>query len=104
MTIDISAGTIIKTVLILLAVVFLYLLRDVLVIVFFAIMIAATVGPFATWMEKKRIPRLLSVAVLYVVLLGLLVTFVTLVIPILALEFRQLSQHLPHLFSYSFSY
>lgn len=99
MTIDIEARTIIKIIAVLLAVVLLYLLRDVLVILFFAIMIASAVGPFASWLEERRIPRLLSVIVLYLVFFGLIGVLLSLVIPVLSYELSQLAQALPKFFA-----
>ncbi|MEK7583363.1 MAG: AI-2E family transporter [Patescibacteria group bacterium] len=96
---DIKTGTIIKVVVVLLALVFLYLLRDVIVILFFAIVIASAVHPFVNWLEEKRIPRLISVMFFYLVLASLLVLFFTLVIPIAAFEVNQLAQTLPKFFS-----
>ncbi len=96
---DIKTGTIIKVFVVLLAVVFLYLLRDVLVILFFAIVIASAVQPFVNWLEAKRIPRLLSVIFFYLVFAGLLVMFFSLVIPMAAFEVNQLAQTLPKFLS-----
>lgn len=97
--VDIEAKTIIKIILIVLAFVFLYLLRDVLAVLFLAIMIASAVSPFATWLETKRIPRLLSVLVLYIVFFGLMALLISLVIPILSYELSQLAQVLPKFFA-----
>src|SRR3989344_5615127 len=96
---DIKTGTIIKGFVILLSVVFLYLLRDVLVILFLAIVIASAVQPFVNWLEAKRIPRLLSVIFFYLVFAVLMVTFFSLVIPMAAYEVNQLAQTLPKFFS-----
>lgn len=96
---DITTSSIIKVFVILLAVVFLYLLRDVLVVLFLAIVIASAVQPFVNWLEVKRVPRLLSVIFFYLVFAALLVMFFSLVIPIVALEANQLAQTLPKFFS-----
>lgn len=92
---DIHASTILKIIFIVLAFVFLYLVREVVVILFLAIVIASAVGPFADWLEGKKIPRLLSVLVLYLAFFGLLVFVLSLVIPFLSAEISQLTQALP---------
>lgn len=97
--ITIQARTVIKIILVVAAFVFLYVLRDVLAILFIAIMIASAVTPLATWLETKRIPRLLGVLVLYLMLFGLLVLFLSLVIPIASAELNQLGTALPDLLS-----
>ncbi len=93
--IDIHASTIFKVIFIILGFVFLYLLKDVLIILFLAIIIASAVGPFADWLEHKKIPRLLGVLVLYLIVFGLVVFFLSLVIPFVSSEINQLTKALP---------
>ncbi|MBI2063134.1 MAG: AI-2E family transporter [Candidatus Yanofskybacteria bacterium] len=94
-TIDIHTSAIFKVVFILLGLVFLYLVRDVIIILFLAIIIASAVGPFANWLEEKKIPRLLGVLFLYLAFFGLVVFLLSLVVPFLASELGQLTQALP---------
>lgn len=93
--IDIHTSSILKVIFILLALVFLYLVRDVIIILFLAIIIASAVGPFANWLEEKRMPRLLGVLLLYLAFFGLVVLLLSLVVPFLASELGQLTQALP---------
>lgn len=94
-TIHIETGSIFKIIFIVLALVFLYLVRDVIVILFFAIIIASAVGPFANWLESKKFPRLLGVLLLYLAFFGLVVFLLSLIVPFVALELGQLTQALP---------
>lgn len=87
-----QARDIIKAILIIIGFVFLYLLRDVLMILFFAIMIASAVSPFADWLETKRIPRILGVLVLYLVVAILTGLLLAVLVPVAAYELRQLTQ------------
>ena len=98
LTLDIPARTIIKTVLMLLAVVFLYLLRDVLIVLLFATIIAFAMGPMVSWLERHRLPRTLAVLLLYVVFSVLLITLFSLVVPSLVKELNDLTQALPRFF------
>ncbi len=93
--IDIHTSAILKVIFIILALVFLYLVRDVIVILFLAIIIASAVGPFANWLEEKKIPRLLGVLFLYLAFFGLVIFLLSLVVPFLASELGQLTQALP---------
>lgn len=93
--VDIHISAIFKVVFVLLGLVFLYLVRDVIVILFLAIIIASAVGPFANWLEEKRIPRLLGVLLLYLAFFGLVIFLLSLVVPFLAAELGQLTQALP---------
>ncbi|MEK7615945.1 MAG: AI-2E family transporter [Patescibacteria group bacterium] len=98
MTLEIEAKTVIKIILVILAFLFLYLLRDVLMVLLFSIIIASAVSPFASWLESKRVPRMVGVMLFYVLFFGLLVAFLSLAIPIVASELNQLTQTLPKLF------
>lgn len=92
---DISTYTIIKFILIVLFFVLLYLVRQVLYILLFAIIVAAAVNPFALWLDKKRIPRILGILVLYLTVFILVVFTLTLVIPFVSQEVGQLTEDLP---------
>lgn len=98
-TLNISTSTIFKVIFIILCFVLLYLIKDVLIILFMAIIIASAVGPFANWLEQRKIPRLLGVLVLYLALFGLLVFLLSLVVPFISLEIGQLTQALPKFIS-----
>ncbi len=97
--IDVSAGTVIKIIAIILSFVLLYFLRDVMLIVLFAIVIASAVGPFISWLEHKRIPRVLGALALYLAVAGLVVFLLTLIIPFFSFEIAQLTQVLPSFLS-----
>jgi len=98
-TLDISATAIFKVAFTILALAFLYLVRNVLVILFFAIIIASAITPFANWLEQKRIPRLLGVLLLYLTFFGLIVFFLSLIVPVISSELSQLTQALPEFIS-----
>jgi len=66
MTISISAGTIAKTILVCLLFVVLYLIRDIVLIVLTAVVIASAVEPLARRLIKWGIPRVFSVFFIYI--------------------------------------
>src|SRR3989344_1507144 len=94
--IDISSSTIFRTILILLSFWFLYLIRDVLLILIGAIVIASAIEPLAARLQKYRLPRIVSVLAVYIVLLAIIATAVTLVVPIVGEQTAQFAQALPH--------
>lgn len=96
---EIKTSSIFKVIFIALFFVFLYLLRDVIVILFSAIVIASAVGPFADWLESKRVPRILAVLLLYLAVFVLLVFLMSLVVPFMSYEVGQLTQSLPRFVS-----
>lgn len=77
--ISISTGTILKIIAIFAALWFVWFVRDILAILFVALMLAALIDPFADWFQVKKIPRALAVLIVYLALL-LIVGFVVLLI------------------------
>ncbi len=96
---DVSVTTIIKVVGVLLFFAVAYLLRDIFIILLFAIVIASAVTPFADWVEKKKIPRILGVALLYLSIFVLVGFLISLVVPFVTGEINQLIQDLPNFIS-----
>jgi predicted PurR-regulated permease PerM len=94
-TINISTSTILRVVLILLALIFLYLIRDILMVVFVAVIIAAAINGPVSWLQRHKVPRLLGVIFVYLLLFLLLALIVTLVFPPLAEQIKQLAVHFP---------
>lgn len=93
--IEISTGTILRAIVVVLSVVLLYLLKDILVIFLLAIILASGIAPFANWLESKGIPRLLGVLLLYLVVFGLAIFVLSLIVPFLSQDFAQLTAVFP---------
>lgn len=84
MVVEITTGTIVRTIVFLLLLATLYLVRDVVAILLFSVVIASAIEPAAHWFARYRIPRVLGVLFIYistVVVLGS--TFYILVPPLL---------------------
>lgn len=92
--IDISTSTIVKIALGILAIWFLYAVRDVIVLFFIVIVIVAALSPVVDKMSKVM-PRVLAVIILALVLLGILVAMGFLIVPPLIIEIKQLAINLP---------
>lgn len=93
--IDISSSTIFRTILILVGFWFLYIIRDIIVILVAAIVIASAIEPVANRLQRYRIPRALSVILVYLLFLGIIGLAFTLILPSLTSQVAQLSQTLP---------
>lgn len=93
--VEINTSTILKAVLIILFFVFLYILKDVLIIFLFALIIASAISPFAAWLDEKGFPRLLGVLLLFLVVLALTITLLSLIIPYVSNDISQLVSTLP---------
>lgn len=64
----------------------LFIARDVFVAVILAIVIAAALDPFVTWLEKRRIPRLLGTLAVYIMTLFIIALILYIVVPIFLTE------------------
>lgn len=102
-SITISTNSILKTLLILLGVFFLYVVRDVVVVVFVSLVLAATMNPTVTKLERRGIPRWVGIVVIYVTLLAVLGLLVALVVPLVTDELSQLTGAFPTLYSKAFT-
>lgn len=93
--VEINTGTILRVVLIILFFVFLYVLKDVVIIFLFALVIASAISPFANWLDEKGFPRLLGVLLLFLVVLALVIAILSLIIPYVSQDISQLVSTLP---------
>lgn len=95
-TIDITSATIFRVVLILVGFWFVYLVVDVLLLLFAAIVVAAAIEPIASFFQRYHVPRPLTVALVYVLVVLVLVGVLTLMIEPLTTQVRQLAMMAPN--------
>jgi predicted PurR-regulated permease PerM len=80
----ISTGTIFRVVLVILFFAALYYLRDIVLVVVLSIVVASAIEPGTRLLVKRRVPRLLSVILMYLILvISLIAVFYFLFLPIL---------------------
>src|SRR3989344_7691292 len=96
-TLDISTATIIRIIVLVALALFLYLIHQVVAVVFFAIVIASALDPIARKLEEKKIPRMLSVIVLYILVFSFIIFILSLIVPVLLEEVNQLNEVLPNI-------
>lgn len=104
--IEITSNTIFRIILIILGFLFLYFIRDILIILFTSIIIASAVEPFVIWTKKFKIPRAASVIFVYLLAFGIISLVVSLLIPPISEQIRGLLRELPSIverLSYYFS-
>ncbi|MFA6183520.1 MAG: AI-2E family transporter [Parcubacteria group bacterium] len=78
---------------------FLYLIRDVLVLFFVAIIVMAAIDPLVSWFKLKiKIPRIMGVLIIYLFLISILVAIISFIIPALSGQFRDFLIALPSYF------
>lgn len=95
-TISVSSGTIIKTIAIILGFVVLYLLRDLLLVILTAVVLASSIEPAVKFLARIRIPRIPAVLGVYVALAGLFAGLFYAFVPTLVNELVDFSEKLPN--------
>jgi len=89
--IEISSWTIINFFLLSLAFLFIYYIRDVVALIFIMIILVAGLSPFVNYLTAKKIPKLLSVIIVYLCIFLFLSFIIYLVIPPLVSQINVIS-------------
>jgi predicted PurR-regulated permease PerM len=92
-----STKIILKVVFVILALVFLWFIRDVVIILLLAIVLASAMEPLVDYFRQRRIPRAVSVLAVYLLVLGLVALIVSLLVSPVATELKNLEVNLPGL-------
>ncbi len=95
LVVEISLFTLLKILLIVTAVAVLFYLRDVVMIVFVALVFASAIDPWVDWFQKFKVPRSLSVFFIYVVAFFLVFFSSYLLINPISSEIKNLSSDFP---------
>jgi len=93
--INISTATIIKIILILLLVAVLYLLRDVILILLISIVLAWALNSWVNALQRRKVPRVLATAFIYIAVFGAFIVILILLIPPMAKQINEISKNLP---------
>lgn len=73
----------------------LYQIKDVIILVFIAVIFMSGLSPAVEKMTKWRVPKALAIAILYVIILGLLTVLISLIITPLVTQTSNLIVNLP---------
>ena len=96
-TFNISTSTIFRIIIILLGLVFLYFIRDILLIIFVSVIIAAAMNGPVSWLQNHKIHRILGVLFVYLIFLLLAILVITIISPMLTEQIKQLANYFPEL-------
>jgi predicted PurR-regulated permease PerM len=94
-TIEISAGTILKTIMFLALFWILYLLSDSVLAVISAIVISSAIDPGVRWFEKRSVPRVIGVVAIYLAGMVLVSFVLFFIIPTFLGETSDLVSNIP---------
>ena len=92
---DISTSTIFRFILIIVGLVFLFLIRDILLMVFIALIIAAAIDAPVDWLARHKVRRTLGAAIIYLLVAALLISFIYWALPSLAGQLKELASISP---------
>lgn len=93
--VSITPSTVIKTIAIFLILYLLYVIRDLLLVVLTSIVIASAIEPAARFFVKRKIPRILSVILVYVSIAFVLIGFFAIFLPPLVGDLSNLASTFP---------
>ncbi len=93
--VEISHKTIIFTVFFLLFLWFLYQIREIISLVFVAFILMSAFKPWADFLEKYRVPRLVSVLLIYIVIISSIAYGASSVMPAVVNQSIHLGENLP---------
>ncbi len=85
-SVNISSGTVIRTVLMVILVWGLFYIKDIVLVILASIVIASSLEPLTLWAKKKNIKRVLAVMIIYIILILLLILFFLFFLPSLLNE------------------
>lgn len=100
MSFDISINTVIKIIAVLLGLWFIFVVRDVIAIMFAAVIVASALSPTIDRMAKHGIPRAITILGVYLLLIAFVGVLVYFILPPAITQLRQLAEQLPNYFSY----
>jgi predicted PurR-regulated permease PerM len=92
---DFATKVILRVVLVLLILAFLWVIRDIVIILLLALVLASAMEPMVEYLSRRKIPRSVSVLGAYVVVLGVVALIASLMAPLVVDQFRVLSENLP---------
>ncbi len=93
--IDISSATIIKILVVAFLIWILYLIRDVVAILLFSLILVSILEPGVNWLRLKKVPKTLSVVLIYLILFSIFALILALIIPPIGDQVDQLTNNFP---------
>lgn len=101
---EIGTGTILRLLLILLAAWFLYVVRDILIMLIAAFIIASAIEPLARRLRIYGVPRAASVGIVYSAVIAVLIVILALMVPVLMQQVSALFQSVSEVLDRAYQY
>lgn len=97
--VEISHKTVIFTVAFLAGLWFLFLIKEIIIVVFLSLLLLSALLKPVEWLTAKRIPRVISVILVYILVIGLISAAISIIVPPLVAESSGLISKLPQIAS-----
>lgn len=95
--VTITSMTILKVIAVLLVLMFVYAIRDIIVLLLLSMVLAAALDPWVDWLQKKGLPRGVGIAAIYLSLISIFSLAVILIIPPVLEQAGQLYVNFPNI-------
>lgn len=95
---DVSWETIFKSSIAIVLLYIIFLIKNVLIWFLFALIISVMLEPLFDFFQKRRIPRVISVVIVYFLIFGIISFLIYLSVPLFVSEINQFSQIFPQYF------
>ncbi len=92
---DKSTKVILEVIFAFLGLLFIWLVRDIIVLVLIALILASAMDPLVNYFHARKVPRVISVFMVYVVVIGIAVLVIGLMIPPVIQQTKILEANLP---------
>lgn len=89
--VNISLASFVRVMVVAFALLVLWALRDIIMLIFLSIVLAAALSPWVRQLVKFRLPRLAAVVIIYCLLISIVLAFVLLLIPVVRQESASLA-------------
>lgn len=101
--IDISHKTVIFVALFILTLWIVYLIRDLLIILFVAVIFVSALSPLVNFLVKLRLPKVLGIAITYIIIIGIITGLIIGIVPPLVEQSSKLIATSPSLIAQFFN-
>lgn len=94
--VTITTGTIFKVVGVFILFYLLYLIKDIALILFVALILSSAFDPWVDYMQHRKVPRGIGILIIYAGVLSILAFAIYLLVPAIAKEVTSFSNNFPH--------
>lgn len=94
-SVRISVASFLRVVVVVLMLLLAWALRDILLLIILAMVLAAAIGPWISALQRRRVPRFLGVLIVYVGITAVILLIVGLLIPAVSHELTSLQDNFP---------